>query len=410
MAYEPTENEGVQNPPTSTPAAPSGKRSAHERVRLLVRVSRIAASEVEVDEMLGRTADAIHELLGYQNVDLPLLEESEPPMLVIRARGGRYKEIGRVDRLPIDRGIMGAAVREVTMQRVDDVAADPRYIHPPSGFDVKAELAVPIVHAGRVLGVVNVEGTEPFDDLDVEILEFVADHVGLAIEKARLLDSARRVAVLEERQRLARELHDSVTQLLFSANLLAESIAPGWERDPAEGRRRLDRLRDQVRQALGEMRALLKELAPQSGGADFSSREFPPPSVALLHREGLVFVLTKESEALQRAGVAIELRTESYERQSRQREEVLLRVAQEALANIAKHARARRVEIRLACAEAEVRLTVQDDGRGFDATLVRTERGLGLTSMRDRLRELAGHLRVVSAPGMGTRVEAVLPR
>ena len=288
-------------------AASPALRSAPDRVRLLVRVGRIAASDLEPDEMLDRTADAIHELLGYENVDLPLLEPGEPAALVIRARGGRYKEIGRVDRLPIDRGVMGAAAREGRTQRVDDVAADPRYVHPPSGFNVQAELAVPIVHAGRVLGVVNVEGSGPFDELDVEILEFVADHVGLAIEKARLLDSARRVAVLEERQRLARELHDSVTQLLFSANLLAESIGPGWERDPAEGRRRLDRLRKQVRQALSEMRALLRELAPKSSGADFSSREFPPPAVALLHREGLVTVLTREAQALERAGVAVEL-------------------------------------------------------------------------------------------------------
>jgi signal transduction histidine kinase len=379
-------------------------------VRLLVRVGRITASDLDLDEMLDRTADAIHELLGYPNVDLPLLEEGEPPVLVIRARGGGHKEIRKVDRLPVDRGVMGAAVREAKTQRVDDVAADARYVHPPSGFDVRAELAVPIVHAGRVLGVVNVEGAEPLDELDVEILEFVADHVGVAVEKSRLSASASAVAVLEERQRLARELHDSVTQLLFSANLLAESVGPAWARDEAEGRRRLERLRELVRQSLGEMRALLKELAPKSSGTDFSSREFPPPSVALLHREGLIAVLTKEAAALERSGVVVELHAESYERQSRQREEVLLRVAQEALANAGKHARARRVELDLACTSTEVKLTVQDDGRGFDATRVDRGQGLGLTSMRDRLRELAGRLRVISAPGAGTTVEAVLPR
>jgi signal transduction histidine kinase len=220
----------------------------------------------------------------------------------------------------------------------------------------------------------------------------------------------RRAAVLEERQRLARELHDSVTQLLFSANLLAESIAPAWERDPAEGRLRLEKLRDLVRQSLAEMRSLLRELAPPSDSDDFSSREFPPPTVAQLHREGLVAVLVREGLVLEKAGLEARVRADSYERQSRQREEVLLRVAQEALANVSKHARARQVEVVLACTADEVLLTVVDDGVGFDATVVAHARGLGLESMRDRLRELAGTLRVVSAPGLGTTVEATLPR
>jgi signal transduction histidine kinase len=398
----------VTAPSEPAPADTLGALSAADRARLLVRVGRIVASDLELDEKLDRTADAIHEILGYPNVDLPLVEEGDPPMLVIRARGGRYKAIGRVDRMSVERGVMGAAVRTARTQRVDDVAADPRYVHPPSGFDVRAELAVPIVRAGRVLGVVNVEGPRPFADLDVEVLEFVAGHLGLALETARLVETTRRVAVLEERQRLARELHDSVTQLLFSANLLAESIAAAYERDAEEGRRRLERLRELVRQALAEMRALLKELAPKASGADFSSREFPPPAVALLYREGLIAVLAKELAALAHAGVETTLRAESYERQSRMREEVLLRVAQEALANAAKHAGARRVAVTLACAQEEVRLTVEDDGRGFDAQT--RGRGLGLASMRDRLREQAGRLRVVSAPGAGTTVEAILPR
>ncbi len=376
----------------------------------LVRVGRIIArSDVEVDEILARTADAIHELLGYANVELALLEEGEPPRLVLRARGGGYKQIGRVDHLPLDRGVMGAAVREAKTQFVDDVAADPRYVQPPSGFEVQRELAVPIVHDGRVLGVVHVEGDQELGARDVEVLEFVADHLGLAIERRRLYDDARRLAILEERQRLARELHDSVTQLLFSANLTAESLAAIWERDREEARRRLERLREQVRQALAEMRALLKELAPKSSGRDFSSRELPPPAVAHLHREGLVAVLVKEALAVEREGVRAGVRADTYVRQSREREEALLRVAQEALANVAKHAHARDVEIVLACSPSEVRLTVRDDGCGFAAAPAGGS-GLGLGSMRHRLRELAGKLRIVSAPGVGTTIEATLPR
>ncbi|HLF57789.1 MAG TPA: sensor histidine kinase [Thermoanaerobaculia bacterium] len=240
----------------------------------------------------------------------------------------------------------------------------------------------------------------------------------MSAQESSPLDDARRLAALEERQRLARELHDSVTQILFSASLLADSIAPAWERDADEGRRRTERLRDLVRRALAEIRALVAELAPAAKSTDFSSREMPPPTVALLHREGLVSVLVREALALERQGLRVRVRADGYERQSREREEALLRVALEALANTVKHAAAHEVEIVLACAPGEVRLTLRDDGSGFDAgaALRRAEAagpgegGLGLRSMRDRLRELAGSFRVVSAPGLGTTVEATLPR
>lgn len=389
-----------------------------ERLRLLLRVARIIAADLTIEEILDGVADAIHELLGFPNVDLPLVDPQDPAVLVIRARGGAYKQhIRHEDRLPVDRGIMGAAVTEGRTQRVDDVAADPRYVQPPSGFAVRAELAVPLRHSERVLGVLNVEGPEPFSDDDVELLEAIADLLAVALEKARRVEGELRVAVLEERQRLARELHDSVTQLLFSATLTGESLPAVARRDPAEAERRRERMVELVRQALAEMRALLKELAP-AAATDFSSREFPPASITRLHREGLMALLSSELDGLAAAGIATRLDGASYERQSREREEVLLRVAQEALANVAKHSGARTVRVLLDRRDHEVVLRVADDGRGFDPATTAREaggagrggRGLGLFTMRERIRGLAGRFRVESAPGMGTTVEVVLPR
>jgi signal transduction histidine kinase len=388
-----------------------------DRLRLLVQVGRILALDLPEEELLERAADAIHELLGYPNVDLPLVDPEDPRFLLVRARGGAYKErIKHLDRLPIERGVMGAAVLEGRTQRVNDVASDPRYVQPPSGLAVRAELAVPVRHSGRVLGVVNVEGEGPFTDLDVELLELVADLLAVAIENARRVAKERRLAALEERQRLARELHDSVTQLLFSAMLLAESVPGALRRDPGEGERRLERVVAANRQALAEMRALLRELAP-APLVDLSSREFPPAAVVRLQRDGLPAALAVELEALREAGVATALDAVGYERQSREREEVLLRVAQEALANVAKHAAAANVRVTLGSREDEVRLSVVDDGRGFDpADAIRAaaggarDRGFGLASMRERIRGLAGRFRVESAPGLGTTVEVALPR
>ena len=400
---------------------PSRLRAAalapEERLRLLLRVGRIIASETDTDELLARTADAIHDLLGYANVDLPRLDVAEPPQLVIRARGGDYKRrIAHEDRLPVDRGVMGSAVLEGRTQRVDDVTSDPRYVQPPSGLAVRSELAVPIRHGERILGVVNVEGLEPFDDADVELLEVVADLLAVAMVSAGRVERERRAATLEERHRLARELHDSVTQALFSATALAESIPGAAKRDPAEAERRLERVIAANRQALAEMRSLLRRLSP-SERADYSSREFPAATTVRLHREGLAAALAAELDGLARDGVAVAIEAASYERQSREREEVLLRVAQEALANVAKHAAAANVRLQIACTDREVVLRVADDGRGFDpaaaaraASTGARDRGLGLFSMRARILGLAGRFRIESAPGLGTTLEVALPR
>ncbi|MEO7795823.1 MAG: GAF domain-containing sensor histidine kinase [Thermoanaerobaculia bacterium] len=392
---------------------------AGEKLLLLMRVGRIIASDLKLFEMLQKTADAIHELLGYPNVDLPLVDERDPETLVVRIRGGSYKErIRHEDRISIARGIMGAAVRERRTQVVNDVAADRRYVQPPSGIAVRAELAVPILHAGRPLGVVNVEGDVPFTAVDVQLLELVADHLAVAIENTRLFAQERRLAILEERQRLARDLHDSVTQLLFSSTLLAESLPGLLRKGMEEATPKLDRLIELNRRALGEMRGLLRELAPGGTGADFSSRELPAPAMVMLHRHGLVEALRTELATVQAQGFATHLEAATYERQSREREEMLLRVAQEALANAVKHAAAREISVRLASLEGEVVLTVQDNGRGFDARSVvradaarpRADGGLGLASMRDRIRAQFGQLTVESAPGLGTTVAARLPR
>ena len=246
---------------------PSPDARAGEKLLLLMRVGRIIASDLKLFDMLQKTADAIHELLGYPNVDLPLLDERDPETLVVRIRGGSYKErIRHEDRIAIARGVMGAAVRERKTQVVNDVAADPRYVQPPSGIAVKAELAVPILHAGRPLGVVNVEGDRPFTAVDVQLLELVADALAVALENTRLFAQERRLAILEERQRLARDLHDSVTQLLFSSTLLAESLPGLLRKGIDEAAPKLERLIELNRRALGEMRGLLRELAPGGSG------------------------------------------------------------------------------------------------------------------------------------------------
>lgn len=167
------------------------ERRRNDRFRLIAHVAGIIQAEDDVDALLQRSADAIHELLGFENVDIPLLDPHRRDELVVRVRGGDYKRrIRGEDRLSIERGIMGAAVRERCSQLVNDVAADPRYITPPGMTAPVAELAVPLIVGGEVLGVLNVEGHQRFDDLDLSSIEIIAELLAVSVHNRRLAAAA----------------------------------------------------------------------------------------------------------------------------------------------------------------------------------------------------------------------------
>ena len=162
-----------------------------ERLRTLARIGSIITAGLEPEELLQRTADAIHERLGYPNVAIPLLDPQDPGTLVIGVLGGHYRHhIEPGMRQPVTQGIMGAAVRERRTQLVNDVAADPRYIRPPGAAGIRAELAVPILLGEETLGVLNVESGSPFDEEDQTALGVVADHLAVALRNARLFGQA----------------------------------------------------------------------------------------------------------------------------------------------------------------------------------------------------------------------------
>jgi signal transduction histidine kinase len=385
-----------------------------ERLALITRVAQIVTAGLQLEQLLQTAADAIHEILGYPSVDIPLLDP-DGRTLVIRTRGGRYKRlISGEARLPVSQGIMGAAVAEKRTQLVNDVAGDPRYVRPVAGTDARAELAVPILLGGDALGVVNVESDAPFTEDDAASLEIVADHLAVAIHNARVYDRAQQVAVVEERQRLSRDLHDSVTQHLFSVTLIAQSLASACRRDPVEGERMAQRLLELSRVALAEMRGLLFDLRADGAPGDPE----PLSGISRVRREGLPSALRQHAAEVSGDTFRVDVEVRGYRPQPFVREEALFRIAQEALGNVVKHAGAHQVRIALALDASGVRLTVADDGRGFEPgeLLLRAAAGgagrvggLGFVSMRERAEALHGTLSIQARPGGGTAVEVTLP-
>jgi signal transduction histidine kinase len=237
------------------------------------------------------------------------------------------------------------------------------------------------------------DGIGPFSAQEQQLARTAGDALAAVIEIDRLYRQATKQAAAEERQALARDLHDAVTQSIYSASLIAEALPAVWEREPAEGARNLERLRRLVRAALAEMRTLLFELRP-----------------AALETAPLDALLERLGDALAgQTQVAVDVKVDEALDLPADVKIVFYRVTQEAFSNIAKHARAEHVSARVLGADGVTTLTVQDDGRGFDPDAVPGGDHMGLRIMNERLARIAGTLTVESSTGGGTTIRAVWP-
>ena len=282
---------------------------------------------------------------------------------------------------------------------------------------------IPLITNGRRIGLVvlSYPVVHTWPEADLQPYQATAAQLATAIDsrlqQRTLYERGQHIAVLEERQRLARELHDSVTQLIFSMTLIAQAIAPAWQRDPAEGERRINRLLELSQSALAEMRALLAELQPAELQPAESSGGTPTPAtpdILRLRKEGLAAVLCDYAARIAGDSLQVEVDADSYRPsqagpQAAALDENLYRIAQEALNNVVKHAHAAKVDILLTTQNGMTRLRVVDDGRGFTGPIGHARPGgLGLRNMRQRAEILGGILRLDNRPGGGTIVEVTI--
>jgi signal transduction histidine kinase len=273
-------------------------------------------------------------------------------------------------------------------------------------------VGVPVHAKGRALGVMSVFGRSmaTFSPEDIALLAAIADHLGGAVENSQLRQKAEQAAVVEERQRLARDLHDSVTQSLYSLVLFAsagrEALDPAYMRENGEddvvsespsveaARRMLNRLTEVSQQALKELRLLIFELRPLA-----------------LQKEGLTSALRSRLETVeQRAGMRAVLLADHAASLPAEIESGLYGIAQEALNNTLKHAQASQVTARFEVWPDRVELEISDNGRGFSFDPDAAGVGFGLASMRERALALGGELSVRSEAGRGTSILVHLKR
>jgi signal transduction histidine kinase/ligand-binding sensor domain-containing protein len=414
-------------------------KGVEARSRELERQVEERTSEIE---QRRRVAEGLRDILAVLNSDRPLEEVLD----YIVAQAGRLLGAGATVLHQIEKGRQGVAIQAsaglpAELKGMEAIPFDASWADEailtrqpyaiPDLADVEAKaatsadpladlwltitsqryrsfLAVPLIVEGEADHCLAFYYAEPqaFTGEDLGLAVALADQAALAIENARLYERAKELATVEERQRLARDLHDAVSQTLFSASLIAEVLPDLWQTSPDEGRELLGKLQQLSRGALAEMRALLMELRPATL-VEASMRDLLRQlGQAVSGREGIPVTVTVDEACTLPADVQI----------------ALYRIAQEALNNVVKHARASRVEVSLHCApptpdlspsQAEgstegVRLRIRDDGSGFDPGGVSHER-LGLGIMHERAASIGARIEIESEPGQGTLVEVVWP-
>ncbi|HKN40060.1 MAG TPA: GAF domain-containing sensor histidine kinase [Acidimicrobiia bacterium] len=392
----------MATPARPTPDVPVSGAPASAALRAVTDAVLGLAGEPALEPVLERLVHAVRDLVGARYAALGIPDEDGTGFDRFITSGMTDEQIEAIGPLPRTHGLLAAMLTDPEPYRTDDIRADPRFEWWPEAHPrMRSFLGVPLLFKGDIVGAFYLTDKDGgFDEADVELVRGLAAHAAVVIENARLSEASRERSIAEERSRLARDLHDALTQRLFSLNLTLEAAAAtAAGPDPAPTLEAIHETRALVDASLAELRTLIFELRPPA-----------------LESDGLTGALRKHAEVLTRAyGVPVtvaDTRPPGAPGPGADAERPLWRVAQEALSNALRHAGASAVSVTV---EADgpgggTRLSVADDGGGFDpdARSIAARR-LGLVSMRERIESVGGSFEIVSAPGRGTTVRASVP-
>ncbi len=381
---------GQAQVPAGDQPAISGQDEIFERVSQVVLA---VAGQLSVRDVLQMIVRSARSLAGARYAALGVPGEGGTFAEFV-VDGLTAREQAAIGPLPRQHGMLAVMLREGKPLRLADIRADPRFWGWPAAHpELTDVLGVPISHGGEVLGFIFAAcKTEPggFTDRDERVVSLFATHAAIALTNARLYERGRELSVLQERARLARDLHDAVSQKLFSVRAKARASAILVRRDPARAIEEIDSIAVVAGEAHAELRAIIDGLAPPelaAGGLAGSVRGY----AALAGRT---------------YGTDVLVRVDELPDLDPARQTAVYRVAQEAIGNALRHSGGA-VSVCLGRRQRNVVLEVSDAGRGFDVAA--PQQGLGLASMRERAGSVGGTLKITSIPGTGTKVRLTVP-
>ena len=386
----------------ASPANPEGTGAESLDAAALNAVdeaARAIAGLLDVDEALQLIVERVRALVGAEYAALGIVGTDDRIERFITS-GITPHERAAIGPLPRGRGLLGLIIREQRSYRIPNIAAHPDSSgfpenHPP----MTSFLGVPVTSRGRSVGnfyLTNKAGAAEFTQTDQRLVELFALHAGIAIENARLHQQVAGYAIVQERDRIGRDLHDGIIQSLYAVSLSLEDVPDLMALSPTDAAGRVDAAIDSLQDSIRELRNFIYGLRPEAlDGADVATG-----IVALAEQFGYNTLVDVELDVDADAGRDI----------SPEHGAELLQLVREALSNAARHARARHVIVSFRNeSDDRTGLVVADDGVGFDSSAAVPAGHHGLGNMRARADAIGATLRIESASGQGTRIIVRLP-
>ena len=380
--------------------SPKGRISPEKRLRVLSEVMRVAGASLDMAETFDQVGEQLKHLIDYDRLSFGFLRPGGEELDVYAMTG---PDVGRRPGIPLGSSVIGEAVqtkRPILVKNYPEDSPHEVSRRVSEELGVHSAMFIPLESKGRVIGVLLMFAFQrgKFDEDDLRMAQEIGTYVAVIAEHTLLYEESQEISRVLERNRLARDIHDtlaqSLTGIIWQLNIM-ENTAQGGGEPALEAIRRVG---DLTRECLQEARRAVWNLRS------------PEESISL--EEALQGELDKTAEQGFRTSIEVEVREpEAIDRECHL---TVIRIAQEALSNTRRHSQARRVSVDLSYETDGVRLLVSDDGVGFDPSISSsvpspTGSGFGMTSMSERVRLVGGHIEVRSAPGMGTRVEAEIP-
>lgn len=370
-----------------------------EDLTLMNDFASTLTSTLELDEILNKTLALVMNYMKVEAGEIFLLEDDHKTLRLVLHRGQAAEAFWTRTQFKINDGFVGIVAKNREPLISHDLTKDMRFVREAvvkAGFQQIA--CIPLETSENLVGVLSVatRNKTPIDERDIRLLTAVANWAALAIENARLHQNARRLAVLEERERIGMDLHDGIIQSIFGVGLSLENVSHLVKENPQKAQEGIKHSIEDLNQIIRDLRSYILDLRPRQ-----------------LNGEGLmdgIRRLLSEYRAHTLAEAVLTGPKEPLDNMPQSHALALFHICQESLANVAKHAAAKHLEVSVWVTSERVLMEVQDNGRGFEMEKMTSSIGHGLANMQTRARNVGGEVDISSSPNEGTTVLVWVPR